>query len=75
MHMKRVDRMQKNDRLMVGPMARDAAQTKWAVDGILDLVHAASGEIECNRRLPDSVVAALRHTGINRLLIPAASVE
>jgi indole-3-acetate monooxygenase len=27
-------------------------------------------EIECNRRLPDSVVAALRHTGINRLLIP-----
>src|SRR5204862_2390116 len=53
-------------------MARETAQTKWAVDGILDLVHAASGEIECNRRLPDSVVAALRHTGINRLLIPAA---
>src|SRR6266566_4248231 len=72
MHMKAVDRMQEHSRLVTGAMARETAQTKWAVDGILDLVHAASGEIECNRRLPDSVVAALRHTGINRMLIPAA---
>jgi len=64
--------MQEHSRLVTGAMARETAQTKWAVDGILDLVHAASGEIERNRRLPDSVVAALRHTGINRLLIPAA---
>jgi len=72
MHIKLVDRMQEHSRLVTGAMARETAQTKWAVDGILDLVHAASGEIERNRRLPDSVVAALRHTGINRLLIPAA---
>ena len=72
MHIKLVDRMQEHSRLVTGAMAREAAQTKWAVDGILDLIHAASGEIECNSRLPDSVVAALRHTGINRLLIPAA---
>ena len=72
MHIKLVDRMQEHSRLVTGAMARETAQTKWAVDGILDLVHAASGEIERNRRLPDSVFAALRHTGINRLLIPAA---
>ena len=72
MHIKLVDRMQEHSRLVTGAMARETAQTKWAVDGILDLVHAASGEIECNRRLPDTVVAALRDTGINRLLIPVA---
>ena len=72
MHIKLVDRMQEHSRLVTGAMARETAQTKWAVDGILDLVHAASSEIEYNRRLADSVVAALRHTGINRLLIPAA---
>ena len=72
MHMKPVDRMQKNGRLMVGSMARDTAQTKRAVNGVLDLVHAATDEIERSRRLPDAVVAALRDTGINRLLIPAA---
>jgi alkylation response protein AidB-like acyl-CoA dehydrogenase len=53
-------------------MMRDTAQTKRAVDGVLDLVHAAADEIERNRRLPDEVVTALRETGINRLLIPAA---
>jgi alkylation response protein AidB-like acyl-CoA dehydrogenase len=72
MHMKPVDRMQKNDRPMVGAMARDTAQTKRAVDGVLDLVHAAADEIERSRRLPDAVVAALHDTGINRLLIPLA---
>src|SRR5437899_3461401 len=76
MHIKPVDRMQKYDRLYdrfgVRSMARDTAQTKRAVDGILDLVHAAADEIERSRRLPDAVVAALRDTGINRLLIPAA---
>src|SRR5205823_9135427 len=72
MHLKPVDRMQKYDRLGVRSMARDTAQTKRAVDGVLDLIHAAADEIERSRRLPDAVVAALRDTGINRLLIPAA---
>ncbi|MDQ8729730.1 acyl-CoA dehydrogenase family protein [Bradyrhizobium sp. LHD-71] len=53
-------------------MARDTTSTKRAVDGILDLVRAATDEIERGRRLSDTVVAALRDTGINRLLIPAA---
>jgi alkylation response protein AidB-like acyl-CoA dehydrogenase len=52
--------------------ARETAQTKWAVDRILDLIQAAADEIERSRRLPDAVVAALRDTGINRLLLPAA---
>jgi indole-3-acetate monooxygenase len=47
-------------------------RTKQAVDGILELVRAAADEIESSRRLPESVVSALRDTGINRLLIPAA---
>src|SRR5437764_4525036 len=72
MHMKPVDRMQKNGRVTMGSMARDTAQTKRAVNGVLDLVHTAAGEIELSRGLPDAVVAALRDTGINRLLIPAA---
>jgi alkylation response protein AidB-like acyl-CoA dehydrogenase len=72
MHMKLVDRLQDNHHLSVSPMARDTAQTKRAVDGVLDLIHAAADEIERGRRLPDAVVAALRDTGINRLLIPAA---
>jgi alkylation response protein AidB-like acyl-CoA dehydrogenase len=53
-------------------MAHDTASTKRAVDGILDLVRGAADDIEHNRRLPDSVVSALRATGINRLLIPKA---
>jgi alkylation response protein AidB-like acyl-CoA dehydrogenase len=57
---------------MVGAMGHDAAQTKRAVDGVLDLVRASADEIERSRRLPDAVVAAFRDTGINRLLIPAA---
>ena len=72
MHIKLVDRMQEYDRLVTGAKARETAQTKWAVDGILDLIHAAADEIERSRSLPDAVVAALRNTGINRLLIPAA---
>src|SRR5947199_7669482 len=72
MQLKPVDRMQKYDRPGMRSMARDTAQTKRAVDGVLDLVHAATDEIERCRRLPDAVVAALRDTGINRLLIPAA---
>jgi alkylation response protein AidB-like acyl-CoA dehydrogenase len=72
MHIKLVDRLQNNDRFTVDSMARDTAQTKRAVDGILDLVHASADEIERSRRLPDTVVAALRSTGINRLVIPAA---
>jgi alkylation response protein AidB-like acyl-CoA dehydrogenase len=42
------------------------------VDAVLHLVQAAVDEIEHSRRLPDAVVAALRDTGINRLMIPAA---
>lgn len=53
-------------------MARDTASTKQAVDEVLDLVRAAADQIEYGRRLPDAVVAAVRGTGINRLLIPAA---
>src|SRR5205814_1536362 len=37
-----------------------------------DRTHAATDEIERGRRLPDAVVATLRDTGINRLMIPAA---
>ena len=72
MHVKLVDGMQEYGRLVAGANARETAQTKWAVDRILDLIHAAADEIERSRRLPDAVVAALRNTGINRLLIPAA---
>src|SRR5262249_31957097 len=72
MHIKLVDRMQEYSRLVAGAKARETAQTKWAVDGILDRIHAAADEIERGRRLPDAIVAALRDTGINRLLIPAA---
>jgi alkylation response protein AidB-like acyl-CoA dehydrogenase len=72
MHMKLVDRMQEYGRLVAGAKARETAQTKWAVDRILDVIHAAAAEIERSRRLPDAVVTALRNTGINRLLIPAA---
>jgi indole-3-acetate monooxygenase len=43
MHIK-LDRLQKNDRLIVDSMARETAQTKRAVDGILDLIHAAADE-------------------------------
>jgi alkylation response protein AidB-like acyl-CoA dehydrogenase len=53
-------------------MTREVAQTKHAVDGIFDFVRASADEIERDRRLPDALVAALRDTGINRLLIPAA---
>ncbi|MCA6106184.1 acyl-CoA dehydrogenase family protein [Bradyrhizobium cenepequi] len=70
--MKPADRMQKNGRLMAGSMASDTAQTKRAVDGVLHLVQAAADEIERSRRLPDALVTALRDTGINRLLMPAA---
>jgi indole-3-acetate monooxygenase len=71
-HIKPVGPLQQNSRLMAGSMPRDPAQTKRAVDGILDLVRAAADEIERSRRLPEAVVAALRNTGINRLLVPAA---
>jgi alkylation response protein AidB-like acyl-CoA dehydrogenase len=72
MHANPVDRFQKCRRLLVDSTARDTAQTKRAVDGILDLIHAAADETERSRRLPDAVVTALRDTGIYRLLIPGA---
>jgi indole-3-acetate monooxygenase len=72
MHIKPVGPLQQNGRLMAGSMPRDPAQTKRAVDGILDLVRTAADEIERSRRLPEAVVGALHDTGINRLLVPAA---
>jgi alkylation response protein AidB-like acyl-CoA dehydrogenase len=72
MHIKLVDRMPKNGRLMTGSLPSDPARTKRAVDGVLPLVQAAADEIEHSRRLPDAIVDALHDTGINRLLIPAA---
>ena len=56
MHMKPVDRMQKNGRLMVGSMARDTAQTKRAVDGVLDLIHAAADAAAGHSRATASAV-------------------
>src|SRR5262245_25065894 len=53
-------------------MARETSSTKQSVDGVLDLVRTTADEIERDRRLPEAVTAALRGTGINRLLIPAA---
>jgi hypothetical protein len=61
MPMNLVGRMQKSRRPMVGSMARDTAQTKRAVDGILHLVHTAGDEIE--RRTMCAVGAALRARG------------
>src|SRR5690349_17444307 len=52
-------------------MVPDTASTKRAVDGILELIRGSADEIERGRRLPDTVVAAMRDTGLNRLLIPA----
>jgi indole-3-acetate monooxygenase len=39
---------------------------------VLDTIRAEAAEIERRRRLPEAVVDALRHSGLNRALIPAA---
>jgi alkylation response protein AidB-like acyl-CoA dehydrogenase len=41
-----------------------------AVDGILDTVRANTEVIDRERRLPDTVVDAVRSTGLNRALLP-----
>jgi alkylation response protein AidB-like acyl-CoA dehydrogenase len=43
---------------------------KRAIADVLATMRARAGHAEHARRLPDEVVAALRHTGINRLLLP-----
>jgi alkylation response protein AidB-like acyl-CoA dehydrogenase len=71
-HIKPIDRMPRNGGLVARAMPGEDAQIKRAVGGILHRVQAAADEIEQSRRLPDAVVDAVRSTGINRLLIPAA---
>jgi alkylation response protein AidB-like acyl-CoA dehydrogenase len=46
------------------------SDVKDAVDGVLGLVADRARAIDEGRRLPDDVVAALRRTGLNRLLLP-----
>ena len=70
MHMKLVDRLQNNDRLTVGSMPRDTAPTKRAVDGVLDLVRAATEEIERRAASQTRSSTPCASTGINHLLIP-----
>jgi alkylation response protein AidB-like acyl-CoA dehydrogenase len=48
------------------------AEVKRSVDDALALVAERVGDTEARRRLPDDVVAALRRTGLYRLLLPAA---
>jgi alkylation response protein AidB-like acyl-CoA dehydrogenase len=48
------------------------SEVKAAVDAVLPLVGDMAAEAERTRCLPDEVVAALRETGINRLVIPSA---
>ncbi len=43
---------------------------KRAIADVLATIRAHAGDAEHARRLPDEVVGALRHTGINRLLLP-----
>ena len=45
-------------------------KTLLAVEALIDVVRAAGGEIARERRLPEHVVAALRASGIHRLLLP-----
>lgn len=51
-------------------MSDDVAAVKEAVDATSGLVRAHAAEIDQTRRLPDSVVSALRRTGINRMFLP-----
>ena len=50
-------------------MSDDVAAVKEAVDATSGLVRAHAAEIDQTRRLPDSVVSALRRTGINRMFL------
>jgi indole-3-acetate monooxygenase len=42
-----------------------------AVDGIVDTIRNHTEAIDAERRLPEPVAAAIRSTGINRVLVPA----
>ena len=57
---------------MVAVETAGVDEVKAAVQAVLPLVRDAADEAERTRRLPDAVVAALRQTGINRLVIPSA---
>jgi alkylation response protein AidB-like acyl-CoA dehydrogenase len=72
MNLKSVERLQRSSRSVVDSIAQETARTKRAVDGVLHLIRTAADEIESNCRLPDAIVTAMRDSGINRLLIPAA---
>ena len=61
MHMKLVDRMQKNGRVVVGSTASDTAQTKRVVDAVLHLVHALPERAGQARRGPGCRRSSLRH--------------
>jgi indole-3-acetate monooxygenase len=50
----------------------DGAQTACLLDPVLALVRERADDTERTRRIPDEVLAALRRTGINRLLLPSA---
>jgi indole-3-acetate monooxygenase len=53
-------------------LTTDLMAVHRAVDAALPVVDEHRDEAGRTRRLPDAVVTALRHTGINRLLLPAA---
>src|ERR1700754_5034988 len=53
-------------------MTTRGADIAVTVDAILDLVRERADEIDQSQRIPDDVLAALRGTGINRLLLPSA---
>ena len=50
----------------------DATEVKRRIDAVLPLVAKQADEIERGGQLTDDLVLALRGTGINRLLLPAA---
>ncbi|HMG44309.1 MAG TPA: acyl-CoA dehydrogenase family protein [Acidimicrobiales bacterium] len=52
-------------------MPVQTSETAPSVDSILGLVRDRANETERTRRIPDDVVAALRRTGINRLVLPS----
>src|SRR5688572_13256769 len=53
-------------------MAARTSESTVTIDSILDLVRERADEVERTRRLPDDLVAAIRQTGLNRMLLPTA---
>ena len=52
-------------------MPLEVAEVKAGVEATLALVDEQAGAMERGRRLSDDVVAGLRRTGVNRLMLPA----